>query len=346
MADLKIATELVNCLEEVLERLDYLHPKEFLHKGNREELALKLVVPLETLLDDFTSAVDELQSIGECFPYPRDGHVVAETLVSEAAPSKIGGDLLRDICGHARRELSEVDANLKLVTEMRREDLLSECDAVRRRIRRIALDVLGVVDFYTTNHTAFTLSRGEDTDTAVALRAAFARFRRALLPAEQVTPEIVRGALVQASRNLSCLLSKSELLDIRIRDRVTLLALQYRLREHVEQPKPIPEALRFYPDIVAVAHQLRSINDRRELRVSDESVLSALQLVDFSPKITKRVLADIMDWLPRLEGMDDRIDDIIAQMSRGEFGSEVLASLKAAVAPLHSDPITDEFDVI
>jgi len=228
-----------------------------------------------------------------------------------------------DLCFAGQLELQR--ALRELAAARTFDDQLTACETAHRKLLRAAgavLDTARIAGYHDAlDAEDHVRSEALDCGPALAVRRAYAAFRKGLRRPEDNSPEAVMAAVRYAATALATLVSTPAYSDVRASDRIALRGLRRRALAWARDDRSPREGLRLLQDVWTCADLLREINQRQELRAHDAALIrSLLDGPNGEP-------GEWMTRLERLTGLDDELDELI-EHGKGTTGN---ASLFAVV---------------
>ena len=300
--------ELITALQEVRLRAQDLNPHQFLFGGSHEDLNNKLLVPVETLLDDVSALVEEIETRASD---ATDGASTPQTTSVEAAMVRDGMERAIELCFGARVDIGQTRRRLALIHDVDREDQLDICESICRRVRRF---VARLLEEPLLAQTEFSTEYEDESEleNAIAVRRAYAKFRESLRTAEIADTAELRRALSRAAIAIGRILSEGAFMDIRIRDKALFLSLQQRVVEWFERNDDMDEGKRLYGDLRATGDLIRGVNLRQELKEYDKKVVEETKTM-LSREASEDELPTLLARLSTMEGRDDELDSVLTR---------------------------------
>ena len=204
-------------------------------------------------------------------------------------------DPLADLCFGGVLELSR--GLRELLPLQPSTELWIRIESVRRKVCRTIHNVLAVADPSAIDAT-YPL---ETLATAIALRRAYAAFRRNLVAVDRAATML--DAVRYAGGAIAQLVANPAYAHARKMDRAVLSGLRDRLFQWVRQDRAPWSGQRIIGDIKVTAQLLRDINRRQELRLHDQALVA--QIAQMSDVMV------ICASLRSLEGLDDEVDRVL-----------------------------------
>lgn len=236
-----------------------------------------------------------------------------------------------DVCFTARGELRRAERAIRPLTAGH-EERLAACEGAHRKLRRALAAVLEAVGRARDRAFPAAAELGAEAETAAAVRRMYAKFRRSLPACDPSDPTSVRRALRFAAVSIAVMVGSGDFGDARARDRMIILALQARVLRWARDGASDLAGARLYTDVVMAADLLRAINLRQELATHDQRMaLEAAGALEAAEPAA--ALAAALPALRGLRGRDDALDALVAVALRGPATLEIVAALRAAVAP-------------
>lgn len=302
---------------EVTRALD-LRPYENAEPSRvRDELSPQI----ESLLDHSIELLDELVGVAEDLGIRRSDQAAESVSTTDSVFLRSidelmtgeGGRQLEDLVFLARFELVGRRERLRSEAQSERsDDLLSLCDACRRKILKTLTAVENALC------TAANLKPGLDYRTelnmSLQIRRVISRCRRRLFAADETTPENVEARLLTAATVIAWLNGHEIYPDLRLTDRLELRGFQQRLIAWKTQDATDRRAgLRLWQDLEVFCSILRKVNHRTELMDHDlRLALEADQVLFGGHTPPARVPLDLLERLGRLFGRDDAVDKLLS----------------------------------
>jgi hypothetical protein len=236
-----------------------------------------------------------------------------------------------DVCFTARGDLRRAERAIRPITASH-EERLAACEGAHRKLRRALAAVLEALGRARDRAFPAAAELSAEAEAAAAVRWMYAKFRRSLPACDPGDPQSVRRALRYAAVSIAVMVGCGDFGDVRARDRMIVLALQARVLRWARDGASDAAGARLYTDIVTAADLLRSINLRQELAAYDQQMaLEAARALEAAPPAA--AIAAALPALHSLRGRDDGLDALVAMALRDPATPEIVAALRAAVAP-------------
>jgi hypothetical protein len=286
---------------------------------DRERFEQQVGARLQTWLDRARDLLREISA--RCDPPEptalvlNDGLMLADPNLDEAfgvAPSSlfplgVEQDLWRRVGDACFGAMHDISASGSLVHGHDHEDLLARADSMRRRLTRALAAVSRAIAEAGGDGCSLVPEASEELECSVAVRRAYARFRRSIPGADKDAPETVVQALRLTAVAFAVLFGALDRSELRLRDQRLLRSLQERLFDWARGTRDSLEGTRLLQDITATAELLRAINMRQELRAHDARLMQ--RALSTLPDVES--LEAVRTWigsLCALQGRDDHLD--------------------------------------
>ena len=225
---------------------------------------------------------------------------------TDAAPVE---NALADLCFMAAGELRSLEARLESAGD-RQDQLLIACEQLRRR-------VVAAVTAYERRVSpsapaTATVVDAAELAKAIAIRAAYARFRYSLPTHPGGDPGAVRRAVRGASLALATLVAEPAFRAARLSDRLLIKSLRMRTSDCNLGDSDLSPAAGLLSDLAACADLLRGVNLRHELVVHDTELINST-LAKAGGPMPPPILAGA---LSPLYGRDEELDDHLRRLAR------------------------------
>lgn len=343
-------------LEDILLRCEHVDPRHFLRSDNSEEIARKLVLPAETLLNDALSLFCEIQ---DYLNVPSSEELPGWLVASCKRLSVVGLG--------AQLELENLRKSLeKEGPTTHRSETFERCDVVRQRTSHLAGSMLQGLECTRRSEQWLELSLDESVKQVTAVRRLFADFRRTIASLQSDEGLSVRERLAGALQALTMILANKKSEYVRLKDLTLLLDLQARLsssnaqrsapsnqnlsalKTFFEKSSHTTDAssdagLRLWEDVIQTSQDLMGINNRHDLRTNDAKLLACLREALRTEEPFKKDPRKFAHEFSDLIGMDAKLDDQLNAMALGATLTEVLGNLYECVDRLLPDASTSEF---
>jgi hypothetical protein len=205
--------------------------------------------------------------------------------------------------GSRQRRLGGLSADASAAT------VLEECDSCLRRVRKALTAVDAAIAG--AEQVDPRLDYTSELESSLAVRRAYAKFRRRILEGGEPTEDDLYARFRAAGTQLAILVGWDAWPEMRTRDRLLLRSLQHRILDWLRSPSPDTTAgLRLWSDLSACLEMMTLVNRRQELVEHDAEVLrfalGRLREARGLDDTTRRLLAS-------LEGLDKTLDLLLAE---------------------------------
>jgi hypothetical protein len=224
-------------------------------------------------------------------------------------PARAEPARLEDVCFVAGFELTRALKALAEAGDAEASAIASE--SALRKLRRVLKAVFesGSRSGASPLDAALLFPRlGAELSSALSVRQLYARFRHSLRRPENDSREAVLTALRYAAGGLAVISASPHYRAVRVSDRALLRRQRDRLLDWAHAGKPTLAGVQLLEDLFTCADLLRDINRRQELRAHDVELIR--ELVGDA----ERGRADWLVKLDRLAGLDDKLDDLTAEL--------------------------------
>lgn len=207
--------------------------------------------------------------------------------------------------------------------------LLSACESARRKLRRSISAVLESVAHLSGDESQLAQDQSAELEAAIAIRAMYAKFRRALVDCDENDARAVNRALRYAAVAIAKMVGSPEFSEVRLTDRTLLLSLQKRILRWARGAGD-RNGMKLFKDICTAADLLSAINMRQELAQNDRRVVSeaAAALVG---EPGREAFEQALRHLAALRGRDDAVDDRLDELAGAGFSDQRWTELRALV---------------
>lgn len=257
--------------------------------------------------------------------------LIGDTPVVAAAAVQLGDELWRNVADLAYTAGSELRRAARLLARAKPDERAAACGSARRKLRRALAALLGAIG--RAQGIGYPLAADEtaELDAALAVRALYTKFRRALPACDPHDPNQVRRALRLAAVGVAVLVGHADFGEVREEDRRLILRLQNRILSWARDGAAEDVGARLHQDLTAVADLLRAINLRQELVTHDRAALAELHAIVRAGTPASARLAAALPILRSLHGLDDLLDDALAAAQREPDATAALAAVEVAL---------------
>ena len=254
-------------------------------------------------------------------------HEVISVLTEVVDVAQADDPALADLSFMAASELRHLEHELDSASD-HHDQLLIACEQLRRRV------VAAVTAFERSaspSSAALPSVDRAELDKAIAIRAAYARFRQSLPRLTGQDPFAVRHDIHAASLALATLAAEPAFRGARLSDRLLIKSLRMRAAECDLGGNDLAPARGLLSDLAACAELLRGVNRRQELVAHDRELLERLRgVIDgaMSPEALGAALAPLC-------GRDDDLDDRLRRLARDGHSDALRALLERLLCELN-----------
>lgn len=334
---------------------DRLSP-DLARKGATDDLVTQLARPLAQRVTELTTLLSEMEAeleaaAGDPFGSDPFGFDLSfemtpapgETSTRQTVTASLTAHAA-NVCFAARGELGRVSRSLERVGTSY-EVLLGACESARRKIRRSIGAVVEAVVHISGDESPLATDHTAEVESAIAIRAMYAKFRRELVNCDEADLHSVNRALRYAAVSIAKMVGSPEFAEVRLTDRSLLLSLQARILRWARGSRG-REGVQLFKDICTAADLLSAINLRQELKEHDAQLaaeLSALLVGEPNAEDFREALGRSAD----LRGRDDQLDALVEELRDSPFRdgdwlrlAEVVQRVSAELAQSAAPPFS------